>query len=240
MRTETLRRTAVQLSAQWAGFLTIFLVLTAGSAYALDGTNTVFSNDIVDGAVTTADVANGSLTGRDAWTLHAGDIAIDGLGTGQVSESSLGAVPVADQAGMGRFGGGGVCSESSSYVDCGRQSVDLAKPGRLLIIAAVNTGTGYFVEDVRGPCRLEVNGAPIEASETYFKYDDEGEETPIFDAVEGAGQAATLTAVSHVYPIGRQVVGVECALVGDGEAINGDDGHASASTDISVVALSDG
>jgi len=235
---ETLRRIARQLRDQWAGFLTIFLFLTAGSAYALDGTNTVFSDDIVDGQVTSADVADNSLTGSDARTLSAADIATDALGTGQVSESSLGVVPVAGQAGSGRAGSG-ACDESTTYVDCGRLSAYLAKPGRLLIIAAVQTGTGYFVEYVDGRCRLEVDGAPIEASETLFRYDDEGEVTPIFDSNEGAGQDATLTAVSHVYPAGGHVVGVECALDGPGEALNGDDGHAHGYADISVVALSD-
>lgn len=235
---ESLLRIARHFRDQWAAFLAMFLVLTAGSAYALDGTDTVFSDDIVDGQVSAADVADGSLTGRDVRNLSSIDIAPDTLGTGQVSESSLEIVPVASQAGSGRTGSGG-CGESTTYVDCGRLTVDLAKPGRLLIIAAVNTGTGLFADDVKGPCRLKVNGAPIEASETYFKYDDEGEVTPFGAEPEGAGQSATLTAVSHVYPTGRQAVGVECALVASGEALNGEDGHASAGVDISVVALSD-
>ncbi|MGH2987704.1 MAG: hypothetical protein ACRDLO_13600 [Solirubrobacterales bacterium] len=41
---------------QWVGLIALFLVLTGGSAYALDGSNTVFSDDIVDGEVKVADV----------------------------------------------------------------------------------------------------------------------------------------------------------------------------------------
>jgi hypothetical protein len=33
---------------QWAGRMALFLVLTGGSACALDGSNTVFSDDIVE------------------------------------------------------------------------------------------------------------------------------------------------------------------------------------------------
>lgn len=235
----TPRRIARHFRDQWAAFLAMFLVLTAGSAYALDGTDTVFSDDIVDGQVSAADVADGSLTGRDVRNLSAADIAPDALDTGQVSESSLETVPVASQAGSCRSGSWG-CAESTTYVDCTSVGIGLAKPGRLLIIASVSTDTTSFVENVSGSCRLEVNSAPIEASLTHFRYDDEGEVTPFFDAIEGAGQHATLTAVSHVYPTGRQVVGVECALVAAGEALNGEDGGVHAYVDISVVALSDG
>lgn len=235
---ETVRRIGRGLRAQWAGFLTMFLLLSAGSAYALDGSNTVFSDDIVDGQVRSADVADGSLTGNDARTLGNRDIAPDALGSGPVDESSLGTVPVAGQAGSGYKGNGG-CYESSTYVDCGTAAVHLAKPGRILVIADVQTGTSRFVQYFRASCRLEVDGAPIEASETQFKYDDEGESTPLLDAREGAGQNATLTAVSHVYPTGRHVVGVECRISAPGEALNGEDGQGNAFTEISAVALSD-
>ena len=55
------------LRAQWAGVLALFLVLTGGVAYAA---NTVFSTDIVDGEVKTAEsrrrrsTATGSPTAR--------------------------------------------------------------------------------------------------------------------------------------------------------------------------------
>jgi len=238
MKRQMPRRVAAQLRAQWAGLLTILLLLTAGTAYALPGSNTVTSADIVNGQVASIDVADESLTGRDAGVLSASDIQKNSLGTGQVAESSFRVVPVARQAGAGRTKLSG-CRESPHWVNCGSQPVNLADPGRMLLVAAVDTSTSWFADDVRGSCRLEVNGAPILASETYFKYDDEGERTPFLDAVEGAGQSATLTAVTDVYPTGRQEVGVECALVASGEAINGDDGTVWASVDLSVVTLSD-
>ena len=44
------------LRQQWLGALAVALVLTGGTAYALDGSNTVFSDDIVNGEVRTADI----------------------------------------------------------------------------------------------------------------------------------------------------------------------------------------
>ncbi len=239
MSGKALRRIARPLRAQWAGVLTIVLLLTAGTASALPGTNTILREDIVDGEVASADVADGSLTGRDVRTVAGGDLGRDALDTGQVGESSLETVPVASQAGSGRADSGS-CKESLTYVDCGSAPVALAKPGRLLIIASVDTYTSWYAETIWGPCRLEINGAPLHASQTNFRYDDEGERTPIWDAVEGAGQHATLAAVTDVYPAGRPVVGVECALVASGEAYNGDDATVTAEVGISVVALSAG
>ena len=60
--------------------LALFLVLSGGTAVALTGSNTVFSDDIVDGQVRSSDVHNDSLTGAD------------------VNEPSLGPVPQAGNA----------------------------------------------------------------------------------------------------------------------------------------------
>ena len=60
--------------------LALFLVLSGGTAVALQGSNTVFSDDIVDNQVRSADVHDYSLTGAD------------------VKESSLGRVPQAGNA----------------------------------------------------------------------------------------------------------------------------------------------
>ena len=60
--------------------LGLFLVLSGGTAVALTGSNTVFSDDIVNGQVKGVDVLDGTLTGGD------------------VKESSLGKVPQAGNA----------------------------------------------------------------------------------------------------------------------------------------------
>jgi hypothetical protein len=52
------RGVLVHVRAQWAGFLALFLVIAGGTAYAA---NTVFSTDIVDGEVKTADIDNNAV-----------------------------------------------------------------------------------------------------------------------------------------------------------------------------------
>src|ERR1051325_3546695 len=89
------------IRANVLGFLAFFLVLSTGSALALNGSNTVFSDDIVNGevktpdlganAVNTAKVTDNSLTGADVnesplaglWKLggNAGTTGSDFLGT---------------------------------------------------------------------------------------------------------------------------------------------------------------
>jgi len=86
--------------------LSLFLVLSGGTAVALKGSNTVFSDDIVDNQVKTADVRNDTLAGGGltAADLGAGSVAgsevkNDSLTGADVKESSLGQVPQAGNAG---------------------------------------------------------------------------------------------------------------------------------------------
>jgi hypothetical protein len=65
----------VHLRRQWMGALALFLVLTGGVAYAA---NTVFSEDIVNGEVKTADLANNSIRSTK-------------IGSGQVTAQDLAA-----------------------------------------------------------------------------------------------------------------------------------------------------
>lgn len=78
--------------------LCLFLVLGGGTAVALNGSNTVFSDDIVDGAVKTQDIndTNGvrSADVRDDTLenggLQAADLRPDSVGTSEVIDGSLG------------------------------------------------------------------------------------------------------------------------------------------------------
>lgn len=83
--------------------IALFLVLTGGTAVALSGSNTVFSDDIVDNEVRTADVRNDTLTGgglvsadvrNDTQTSPAGglgaaDLKPGSVGTSEVANGSL-------------------------------------------------------------------------------------------------------------------------------------------------------
>ena len=101
------------------GYIALFLVISGGTAQALNGSNTVFSDDIVNKQVQTADlginavtsnriapnsvrggrVVDDSLTGADVSGLTGADVADDSLTGQNIDESSLGTVPAADNAG---------------------------------------------------------------------------------------------------------------------------------------------
>jgi hypothetical protein len=63
------------------GYVALFLVLTGGTAQALNGSNTVFSDDIVNREVKTADLANQAVT--------ANRLAPNSVRTGRVVDDSL-------------------------------------------------------------------------------------------------------------------------------------------------------
>jgi hypothetical protein len=100
------------------GYIALFLVVTGGTAQALTGSNTVFTDDIVNKEVKTADLGYGavianrlapnsvrsgrvvdeSLTGADIGGLTGNDVAVDSLTGANVDESTLGQVPQAGDA----------------------------------------------------------------------------------------------------------------------------------------------
>lgn len=79
---------------KWAGLIALFLVLTGGSAYALDGSNTVFSDDIVNGEVKTVDVAGGAVTTDKVQdeTLRGRDVLDNSLRGADIDESTLSSI----------------------------------------------------------------------------------------------------------------------------------------------------
>jgi hypothetical protein len=146
--------------------LCLFLLLTGGTAVALSGSNTVFTDDIANdtqpasggnpagglvapdlraGSVGTSEAANNSLTGTD------------------INESSLGEVPSATLGGLGgQSGGAAACDPETGggLVRCDFVSVDLPAPSRLLIIGQIraepDTGNG----NGGGSCQIGLGGTP--------------------------------------------------------------------------------
>jgi hypothetical protein len=66
--------------------IAVFLVLSGGTAVALSGSNTVFSDDIVNDQVYSADVRNDSLAGGG---LAAADLRPGSVGSSEVTNFSL-------------------------------------------------------------------------------------------------------------------------------------------------------
>lgn len=77
------------------GYLALFFALSTGSAVALNGSNTVFSDDIVNDQVKTADVRNDTLSGGG---LAAADLRPNSVGTSEVAGDSLGAADLASSS----------------------------------------------------------------------------------------------------------------------------------------------
>ena len=67
--------------------LCLFLLLSGGTAVALNGSNTVFSDDLVDNQVFSADVRNDTLSSGG---LTAPDLRANSVGSSEVTNGSLG------------------------------------------------------------------------------------------------------------------------------------------------------
>lgn len=82
------------------GYVALFLVLTSGTAYALDGSNTVFTDDIVDGEVRNGDIRQGAVTtGKIAnGDVRTEDLAPDSVVGDRVLNGALGGADLADRS----------------------------------------------------------------------------------------------------------------------------------------------
>src|SRR3954447_6904612 len=78
--------------------LAVFLVLSGGTAIALDGSNTVFSDDIVDGEVKTADLAGNSVGSNkiNNGAVATADLGADSVSSAKVADGALTGQDVAD------------------------------------------------------------------------------------------------------------------------------------------------
>jgi hypothetical protein len=71
--------------------IAVFLVLSGGTAVALSGSNTVFSDDIVDGEVQNGDLGSNAVSGSKVFpsTLTGSDVAPGGLTGSDIASDSL-------------------------------------------------------------------------------------------------------------------------------------------------------
>lgn len=114
-------RISEHLRGNVVGYIALFFVLTGGTAYALDGSNTVFSDDIVDGQVKTADLHDGAVTGAKVsdGALGGSDLADRSIGGQKIGTETLGGVNVAD----GSLFGSDIANDSLSSQDIGAHAV---------------------------------------------------------------------------------------------------------------------
>ena len=110
-------RVSDHLRTNVVGYVALFLVVTGGTAYALDGANTVFSDDIVDGQVKTADLHDDAVTSPKVTdgSLGGADLANRSIGGQKVGVETLAGVNVSD----GSLFGADIANESLGAADIG-------------------------------------------------------------------------------------------------------------------------
>jgi hypothetical protein len=130
------------LRGQWMGALALLLVLTGGTAYAA---NTVFSSDIVDNQVYSADVRNDTLAGGG---LAAADLRSGSVSTAEIGDNQVRSGDVRDE---GLSGGGLAASDlgpgsvgSSEVIDDSLAGQDVAEESMFFnnTLNANDIGTG--------------------------------------------------------------------------------------------------
>ena len=91
------RAIRAHLRSNIVGYVSLFVALTMGSAYALNGSNTVFSDDIVNGEVKSVDLLNEGIRSEDVRNdtltgggLTASDLAANAVSTSEVRNDAVG------------------------------------------------------------------------------------------------------------------------------------------------------
>lgn len=109
------------LRSNVVGYVALFLVLTGGSAYALQGSNTVFTDDIVNGQVKSEDLGlNAVRTGKiEDGQVKALDLAPNSVGTLKIAN---GGVQGPDLA-FGSVGSFAVADDSLTGADINESSL---------------------------------------------------------------------------------------------------------------------
>ena len=207
--------------------IAVFIALGGGTtAVALNGSNTVQSDDLGPGAqVKAPDIADNAVDGADIArdAVQAPEIAQNGVGKGEirndavgtskvangsltgadVDESTLGQVPSALLGGYGRWSGGGTCNPPSGlvnagpFVNCATVTLDLPAPARVLLMGQA-TGVSEDGQGklALGSCRLGSAGGPFPGSTTSINSTTQEAVSPV--------------AVSDVFQPGQHTLDIEC------------------------------
>jgi hypothetical protein len=105
------------------GYAALTIILTAGAAQSLSGSNTVFTDDIVDGAVTTPDIRANAVTSSR--------IITGGVFSSDVADGSLTIADIAHVSGSNAFDFASIPAES-----CDTRSIPTgsAVTGKVILI----------------------------------------------------------------------------------------------------------
>jgi hypothetical protein len=142
--------------------IAVFLVLGGGSAVALSGSNTVFSDDIVDNQVKTADVRNDTLKGGG---LGAADLKPGSVGTSEVAADALGSEDLAPSSvGTSEVANGSIQPDDLAAAARGARAYayggGASCPGNPVVFCPISRGKGvaYIVKVATGKYCVGVTG----------------------------------------------------------------------------------
>jgi hypothetical protein len=134
--------------------IAVFLVLGGGSAVALSGSNTVFSDDIVDNQVYSADVRNDTLSGGGLGapdlrpnSVASSEAAANSLKGVDIDESQLDATPLRTRVAQG--GCGEAMAGTGEMVQVGPTCIDRFEAS---VWSSPTGGTQYGISSDDYPC----------------------------------------------------------------------------------------
>lgn len=148
-------------------FAALTVLLTAGTAQSLSGTNTVDSGDIIDGQVKYIDLKDGSVAGKKI---------LDNSVTGtDINESTL-KMDTAE-------GSDAVCNGDAGTENCASTTLTMSAPGKVQIIATFEFDSDPGTTLEFGTINLVVDGTTVESHEFGDSQDAALYPMPIVDLV---------------------------------------------------------
>jgi hypothetical protein len=199
------------LRSNVVGYIALFFALSTGSAVALSGSNTVFTDDIANdtqpasggnpaGGLQAADLRPGSVGSSEA--------ANNSLAGADINESSLGQVPSALLGGFGRSNGAESCNpESGGYIACAVVTRNISRQARFLLIAQARAQTEPDTTDALGQCQIGTTAGPLLDTQTLVG---------VAPGVPNDFENVALVGVTDPFPPGQHSFGIDCRDQGIG------------------------
>lgn len=201
-------RISEHLRSNIVGYIALFCFAFSGTAVALDGSNTVFSDDIVNNAVRSEDVRDDTLSNGG---LAAVDLAPDSVGHSEVADDSLNRFDLAANS----VGSSEIAPDSVGGIHYANDSI------QALHLGAGSVGSEEVFFNSLGADDLaadsvgseEIAASSVGASET--APDSVGQSEIVTNGVGGAEIATSSVGSSEVvdFGLGNQDVGVLYAKV---------------------------
>ena len=187
-------------------YIALFLVLSGGTAVALAGANTVFTDDIAnDTQPASGGNPAGGLVAADLRPNSVGssEVANDRIAGADINESSLGQVPSALLGGFGRSNGGQFCNpESATFIPCAVVTLNLPKQARLLLVAQAKATFDDSSENAgNGFCRIGTDAGYLPETQTRVDIDRSTNET----------ENLSLVGVTGPFPPGQHSFRIACS-----------------------------